>query len=199
LAIVWAVQTLRHYLEGRRFRVRTDHRALSWIRTDHRALSWIRTDHRVLSWIFGAASSDNARLARYRLKLAGIDFVVSHLPGLQNRAADGMPRCGTDRESPERRDGTEYDESPCVLVQELPPRTGPLLESVKDWNAITTDEMRAAEEAEVDCVRMRGQMASPGSALDEDGDGLLVRVSPLDSRGAARLEGARTLADKLSA
>jgi RNase H-like domain found in reverse transcriptase/Reverse transcriptase (RNA-dependent DNA polymerase) len=87
LAIVWAVRTLRHYLEGRRFRVRTDHRALSWI--------------------FGAASSDNARLARYRLKLAGIYFVVSHLPGLQNRAADGMSRCETDRESREPRDGTE--------------------------------------------------------------------------------------------
>jgi RNase H-like domain found in reverse transcriptase/Integrase zinc binding domain/Integrase core domain len=172
LAIVWAVQTLRHYLEGRRFHVRTD----------HRALSWIRTDHRVLSWNFGAASSDNARLARYRLKLSGIDFVVSHLPGLQNRAADGMPRCETDRESPEPRDGTEYDDSPCVLVQELPPRTGPLLESIKDWNAITIDEMRAAQEADVDCVRMRGQMASPGSSLDEGGDGILVRVSPLDNR-----------------
>jgi hypothetical protein len=162
LAIVWAARTLRHYLEGRRFRVRTDHRALSWI--------------------FGASSSDNARLARFRLKLAGMDFVVSHLPGRQNRAADGMSRVGSDAPSAKTDDVTEYDNVPCLIIQELPPRTGPLVEGVEEWNAITIAEMRDAQGVDPDCERLREQLAAPGSTCDEDADGLLVRLSPMTAR-----------------
>ena len=61
LAVVWAVKTLRPYLEGARFLVRSDQSSLQWV--------------------FKHTSDDNPRLARFRLKLAGYDFSVNHVHG----------------------------------------------------------------------------------------------------------------------
>lgn len=63
LAVVWAIKTLRPYLERTRFVVRSDQASLSWI--------------------FKSVSVDNAKLSRFRLKVGEHDFVVKHYPGKQ--------------------------------------------------------------------------------------------------------------------
>jgi len=60
LALVWATNVFRCYLHGKKFLVRTDHSALSYLRKF--------SDH-------------NSRLMRWSLKLSELDFVVEHRPG----------------------------------------------------------------------------------------------------------------------
>jgi hypothetical protein len=88
----------------------------------------IRSDQSSLSWIFSASSVDNPRLARFRLKLAGLSFSVFHLPGTSNRVADGLSRCETDGSTVDQPHAHSCDDVPCLLVREMPPRPGPLLE-----------------------------------------------------------------------
>ena len=56
LAIVWAVQLLRPYLEGTHFDLYTDHQALRWILSG--------SDH-------------SGRLARWRIRLLEFEFTVT--------------------------------------------------------------------------------------------------------------------------
>lgn len=163
-AIVWAVQTLRHYIEGANFHVRTDHRALTWI--------------------FGPSSSDNARLARFRLKLAALDFTVSYLPGKRNKVADGMSRLYTSSPCDGPRSLESVEEIPVLLVEdkELPVRTGPLI-SGTDWNAIEVTEMQEAQDADAFCKEIRelmGRNATATLLYMEDDRGLLCRLAPVD-------------------
>jgi hypothetical protein len=71
LAIVWAINHLRHYLEGADFTVRTDHHALSWVMN---------------------LSDAQGRLARWRLRLAEFTFKMEYHPGIAHHAADVMSR-----------------------------------------------------------------------------------------------------------
>jgi RNase H-like domain found in reverse transcriptase/Integrase zinc binding domain/Integrase core domain len=169
LAITWAVKTLRPYLEGKHFRIRSDQSSLSWI--------------------FSASSVDNPRLARFRLKLAGLSFSVFHLPGTSNQVADGLSRCETDGSTVDQPHAHGYDDVPCLLVREMPPRPGPLLE-VDEWSAITVQEMREAQEKDEDCDRYRTL-----DGYDEDDDGLLVRSSPLN--GTSRVVVPKALRERV--
>ena len=71
LALVWATKFFRCYLFGRRFVVRTDHAALSYLRNF--------ADH-------------NGRLMRWSLKLSELDFVVQHRPGSKIGHVDALSR-----------------------------------------------------------------------------------------------------------
>jgi hypothetical protein len=71
LAIVLAVTHLRPYLEGKRFTARTDHHALRWD--------------------MNLADAQDC-LARWRLRLAELDFRVEYSPGATHHAADGNSR-----------------------------------------------------------------------------------------------------------
>ena len=71
LAVVWAVEKFRAYIEGYHFRVVTDHSSLRWIRT---------------------MPSPTGRLARWALKLQGYDFVVEHRKGALNYVPDALSR-----------------------------------------------------------------------------------------------------------
>jgi hypothetical protein len=60
LALVWATKYFRCYLYGRKFLVKTDHAALTFLHNF--------ADH-------------NSRLMRWSLRLANFDFSVEHTPG----------------------------------------------------------------------------------------------------------------------
>lgn len=73
--MVWALFLLRPYLQGTRFVVRTDHKALRWM---------LHMD--------GA----HGRLVRWRLRLAEFDYTVETKPGRYGRLQknDGIARRG---------------------------------------------------------------------------------------------------------
>lgn len=71
LAIKWAVDSLRYYLLGREFTLRTDHRALKWMQT---------------------MQNSNSRILRWCLTLQPYVFTIEHCPGKKNLIADYLSR-----------------------------------------------------------------------------------------------------------
>ena len=71
LAIIWATDKFRPYLEARRFDLFTDNSALTWL---HRA------------------KNTNSKLTRWALQLANLDYKTTHVPGVQNEAPDMLSR-----------------------------------------------------------------------------------------------------------
>ena len=71
LAIVWSINKLRYYLQGNKFTVITDHKALKWLD--------------------GARSSNN-RLMRWSLTLQQFTFTVHYRKGVANTNADALSR-----------------------------------------------------------------------------------------------------------
>ena len=72
LAVVWAVEKFRPYLEGYTFTVITDHSALSWL--------------------FKLKQPCPARLLRWVLRLQAFDFDVHHRPGRVHNLPDQLSR-----------------------------------------------------------------------------------------------------------
>ena len=70
-SVVWAVTTLRPYIEGLKFTVRTDHDALRWIMT---------------------LTDSSGRLLRCRLRLSEFDFTTTYRPGRVNQVPDALYR-----------------------------------------------------------------------------------------------------------
>ena len=68
-AVVWATLTLRPYIEGTRFVVRTDHNALRWILT---------------------TNDPQRRLMRWRLRLVEFDFEIVYRPGRVHQVPDAL-------------------------------------------------------------------------------------------------------------
>ena len=116
LAIVWAVQFLRLYLEGIHFDLYTDHQALRWI--------FSGSDH-------------SGRLARWRLRLLEFDFTITYKKGANNTIADPISRLPADGEAKLAPD----TEVPCYLISNYEqedsqePPTGVGGESVAVCNA----------------------------------------------------------------
>ncbi|CAN8073881.1 unnamed protein product [Agarophyton chilense] len=75
LATVWSVLTLRPYLEGTRFAIRTDHDSLRWLLN---------------------ITDASSRLARWRLRLSEYDYEITYRPGIKHQAADALSRIITD-------------------------------------------------------------------------------------------------------
>jgi len=71
LALVWATKFFRCYLHGKKFLVRMDHSALSYLRKF--------SDH-------------NSCLMRWSLKSSELDFVVEHRPGSKIGHVDALSR-----------------------------------------------------------------------------------------------------------
>lgn len=72
LALVWAVNKFRLYLDGRHFTAYTDHHALEWL---------------------SSARFQNSKLERWALRLQEYDFTVIYKKGEENLVADCLSRC----------------------------------------------------------------------------------------------------------
>ena len=70
-AVVWGVTTLRPYVEGQKFVVRTDHDALKWLMT---------------------LDDPSGRLARWRLRLSEFDMRIMYRPGKKHQVPDALSR-----------------------------------------------------------------------------------------------------------
>lgn len=75
LAIVWSVKHFRPYLYGRKFK--------------------IITDHRPLTWLFNV-KDPGSRLIRWRLALEEYDYEILYKPGKLNKNADALSRIPLD-------------------------------------------------------------------------------------------------------
>lgn len=71
LCVIWALSRFRIFLLGRQFTIYTDNSSITYLRTC-----------RLLS----------ARIARYALAIQEYDFVLQHIPGVQNIVADALSR-----------------------------------------------------------------------------------------------------------
>lgn len=71
LGILWAVTQFRPYIYGRKFTLRTDHKALIWL---------------------AKLKEPNQRLTRWKLKLQDYDFIIEHVKGKDNYVADALSR-----------------------------------------------------------------------------------------------------------
>ena len=71
LAIVWAMRRLRQYLLGKKFKILTDHQALTWLFN---------------------VKDPSSRLMRWRLKLEEYEYEIEYKKGSENQAADALSR-----------------------------------------------------------------------------------------------------------
>jgi len=72
LGVVWAVGLLRPYIEGTKFLIRCDHKALKWVLT--------------------TTACTNNRLNRWRILLSEFDYDVEYKPGPQHAVAVALSR-----------------------------------------------------------------------------------------------------------
>jgi len=93
LGLVWGVLSLRHFLEGNVFTVRTDHQALRWICN---------------------TTDSSGRLMRWRLRLSEFTFDVVYKAGASLYTTDFLSRAGTDALD----DSDLEDEIPCLALAE---------------------------------------------------------------------------------
>ena len=94
LAVVWACQILRPYLEGAPFTIYTDHQALKWLL---------------------GLTDTSGRLARWRLRLSEFDLSIEYKKGKKNTIADAISRLPTDGETTVDPDL----EIPTLLIEDL--------------------------------------------------------------------------------
>lgn len=71
ISVIWAVEKLRHYLEGTRFTIVTDHHSLLWL---------------------DRLRDPTGRLARWALRLQAFDYTVVHRKGKHNVVPDFLSR-----------------------------------------------------------------------------------------------------------
>jgi len=202
LAVVWAVTTLRPYLERTKFVVRSDHGALRWLMN---------------------ATDLSGRLVRWRLRLSEFDYSIVYRPGRVHQVPDALSRVPT-----KGMDDSPLDDAiPCLVIapdaegmgdvdagHHLPDEgDGEYLFDEPDFfdpyrartnmdkpftkgdsvlltdtrqrefqhEAIELDEWLLEQQRDEFCLRVLArQSATTDSAFFEDEDGLLRRHSTLD-------------------
>ena len=93
LAVVWALATLRPYLQGEDFIADSDHTALRWLMD---------------------IAEPSGRVMRWRLRLSEFDFQVEYKKGKLNTQADALSRLATNGETTIDID----DDIPCFMTAE---------------------------------------------------------------------------------
>lgn len=89
LAIVWAIQQFRPYIYGKKFKIKTDHRPLTWL-------------FRV--------KDPGSRLVRWRLKLEEYSYSIEYKKGVDNVVADELSRNVYPIEAQYKNDDAEVQE-----------------------------------------------------------------------------------------
>ena len=90
-AVVWALQTLRPYLQGEKFTVHSDQASLRWLLT---------------------IAEPSGRLMRWRLRLSEFDFQILYKTGKLNTQADALSSLATLVETTSDLD----EDIPCILI-----------------------------------------------------------------------------------
>ncbi|CAG4987874.1 unnamed protein product [Colias eurytheme] len=110
LAVVWAVNKFRGYIEGCKITIMTDHQALRWLMS---------------------LKSPSGRLARWALLLQPYDITIKYISGRVNVVADSLsrPNC-----TPE----TETDCGLCTVVVDMPAKSKETIrtEQLKDEEVV---------------------------------------------------------------
>lgn len=106
LAVVWAVEKFRGYIEGNKVIVQTDHQALKWLMS---------------------LKTPTGRLARWALRLQPFDITIKYITGRTNVVADCLSRPSCDQE-------TENECGICSVVVDMPkkPKEEVRTEQLKD-------------------------------------------------------------------
>ena len=175
LAEVWSILTLRPYLYGGAFNLRTDHEALRWVLN---------------------LANSSGRLVRWRLRLEEYDYEVEYRPGVKHQLADGVSRLRTDGGDTAPVD----DEVPCFAVQydegsealldkvhwDLPQdrpdgcHTLAIKSEKRDAASISVEEFLRAQAEDAFCRFAAETVGTSNSKFDIDRYGFLGRKSPLD-------------------
>lgn len=96
LAVIWSVEKLRHYLEGSRFTVITDHYSLLWL---------------------NRLKDPTGRLARWAVRLQAFDFNIIHRKGKEHVVPDFLSRSVP-------REHEKHEESVCAVSEDVVVRDG---------------------------------------------------------------------------
>jgi len=95
-AIVWGIKQFRPYLYGRKFKIVSDHKPLTWIMS---------------------VKDPGSRLLRWRIKLAEYDYEIVYKPGVQNSNADALSRIGALAEESGDSDEIDSDTKSKILQE----------------------------------------------------------------------------------
>ena len=182
LAVVWAVLSLRPYLEGTTFLIRTDQDALTWLLN---------------------LTTPSGRLLRWKLRIQEYYYDITHQPGAQHKAADALSRIltdGTDRrplddEVPtvnvadwiDHHEGA-YGEEFLAFFNDFPDSLSRFdgepqvyaLEQDLEVQPVTKEELVREQREDPLCKRSRNDSREKHSLFEEEEDGLLVLLSPID-------------------
>lgn len=152
MAIVWAIKKYQPYLEGVKFILRTDRKAVSW---------------------FKKFKEEKSKLVRWSLILQEFDFEIQHVAGTQNELPDSMSRypldesVGKDVESWERMlppESPEYKTDPqCSLkliqgemksAQEQDKFCNEIMEILGKEECTSPKELKTKQEFHIDREKM---------------------------------------------
>ena len=95
-AIVWGIKHFRPYLYGRRFKVVSDHKPVTWIMN---------------------VKDPGSRLLRWCIQLEEYDYEIVYKPGVQNSNADALSRIGTLAKEEDEIDDMYFDMKVKILKE----------------------------------------------------------------------------------
>lgn len=105
LAVLFALERFRFYLEHREFELETDNQALSWVL---------------------ARPRKTGRIARWAVRISAFQFSVKHIRGSDNCIADALSRMYGESEDGQQEDGGEYGKLVGAILSEIPDLFGDL-------------------------------------------------------------------------
>lgn len=105
LAVLFALEKFRFYLEHREFDLETDNQALSWVL---------------------ARPRKTGRIARWAVRISAFQFRVKHIRGTENSLADILSRMFTEEQSAEEQAAQELVNLGCTILGDVPQLFGDL-------------------------------------------------------------------------